>query len=59
MTTNNVEKLTQEDTGFILWCLGYIYGASDKLDEKHQKYIKENHNRVMPKIAKIHEDRND
>lgn len=53
-----VEKLTQEDIEFILWCLGYIVGSSDKLDNKHKEYIKENHDRVLSKIGRIYEELN-
>ena len=51
-----MEELTKNDIDFILWCLGYIYSSSDKLDDKHKKYIQESHDRVLPKIAKIHEE---
>jgi hypothetical protein len=51
-------NLTQEDTAFILWCLGYVYGLSDTLDEAHKKYINEHNNIVLPKIAKLHESLN-
>jgi len=48
-------KLTTQDTSFLLWCLGYIYSLSDKLDKPHQEYIKNNHDRILEKIAEIHD----
>ena len=49
------DKLTKDDTAFLLWCLGYVYSLSDKLDEKRRIFIEKNHDIVLPKIAKIHE----
>lgn len=48
-------ELTQEDTAFILWALGLVYGQSDEMDERHQIYIEENHDRVLQRIGDIHE----
>lgn len=48
-------ELTQEDTGFLLWALGFVYGQSDEMDEKHLAYIEKNHDRVLEKIGEIHE----
>lgn len=48
-------ELTQKDTGFILWVLGLVYGQSDEMDERHQIYIEENHDRVLQRIGDIHE----
>ena len=48
--------LTQKDTAFILWCFGYLLGQSDTMDQAHKKFIQENHDRVLSKIAKLHED---
>ncbi len=55
MNANNEENLDQEDTGFILWCLGFVLGVSEGLDDKHKKFIKDNHDRVALKIGRIHE----
>jgi hypothetical protein len=50
-----MESLTQNDTGFLLWCLGYVLGKTDKLDEAHKKFIEKGHASVLPKIAELHE----
>ena len=51
--------LTQSDTAFILWCLGYLLGLSDKMDQAHKKFILENHNIILSKIARLHEGLNE
>lgn len=51
-------ELTKEDTAFLLWALGFLLSSSDTMDEAHQKYIKENHDRVLPKIGNMHEEIN-
>jgi len=48
--------LTQNDTSFILWCLGYMFGQSDTMDQGHKEFIQKNHNRILAKIAKLHEE---
>jgi hypothetical protein len=48
--------LTQNDTAFILWCFGYLLGQSDKMDQGHKEFIQKNHDRILSKIAKLHED---
>jgi len=53
--SSDKEELTQEDTGFILWALGIVCGQSDKMDEKHQKYIEEHQDSILEKIGNIHE----
>jgi hypothetical protein len=50
-----MENLTQSDTGFLLWCLGYVLSQTDKLDEAHKEFIERNHASVLPKIAELHE----
>lgn len=51
-----MKNLTQEDTAFILWCLGFIYDLSDKFDKGHKEHVKENLARTLPKIIQIHEE---
>lgn len=48
-------SLTFEDTGFLLWLLGYIKSASDEMDQKHQEYINGYHERLLPIIGRAHE----
>jgi hypothetical protein len=50
-------ELTQEDTAFILWALGLIYGQLDtgKMSEEREKYVRENNDRVLSKVGNIHE----
>lgn len=43
--------LTKDDLNFLLWCLGHIYAESDKMDEPHQNFVRNNHNRVLPKLG--------
>ena len=48
-------ELMQEDTGFLLWTLGIVYGQSDEMDEREKNYVEKHHDRVLQKIGKIHE----
>ena len=44
-----MEKLTKEETTFILWMLGFVKGISEKMDEKHQEYINKHHDNILAK----------
>lgn len=41
-------KINQEQRDFIVWMLGYMYGESEHLDEKHRAYVLKYHNELIP-----------
>jgi hypothetical protein len=43
-------ELTHAQLDFLLWALGYIYGASDKMHEGHKNYIQGHHFAILPKL---------
>lgn len=53
ISKKQINDLTQNDTAFILWCLGRVFGESC-VDEKHKEFLEKNR-QVITKIGNLHE----
>lgn len=44
-------QFSPDQTDFLLWTLGYMRGAAEKLDEKHRTYVLKYHDELISMIA--------